>query len=214
MVIIGAKGFAKEVLEICYQQQELDNLFFFDNVSTDLPDHLYGRFKIIKNYEQLTAVFKTDNRYILGIGGTILRYKLAEQAKKCGGVLTTLISPFAHIGHFGVTIANGCTIMTGTIITNDVTIKKGVLINLDCTVGHDTTIGNYCELSPSVNISGGCQLGDFCTIGTGAILLPKVKLGTNVTVGAGAVVTKDVDDNALVVGIPAKKVKELNPIIL
>jgi acetyltransferase-like isoleucine patch superfamily enzyme len=42
--------------------------------------------------------------------------------------------------------------------------------------------------------------------------LPKVSIGSNVIVGAGSVVTKDVPDNVMVVGIPAKIVKELTPL--
>ncbi|MNG38364.1 Maltose O-acetyltransferase [compost metagenome] len=46
-------------------------------------------------------------------------------------------------------------------------------------------------------------------LGTNATVLPKVTIGKNVIVGAGAVVTKDVPDNSLVVGIPGKIIKEL-----
>ena len=40
MLIIGAKGLAKEVLEIFHQKNELDNLFFYDDISADVPDKI------------------------------------------------------------------------------------------------------------------------------------------------------------------------------
>ena len=47
-------------------------------------------------------------------------------------------------------------------------------------------------------------MDEMCLIGTGAVILPGVQLGKNVTVGAGAVVNKNVAANITVIGIPAK----------
>jgi len=207
MLIIGAKGLAKEVLEIFHQQNELKNIYFYDDVNADLPDKLYGQYPILKNTEQVSELFKKDNRFTIGIGNPVLRQKLYDKFIVLGGKFESSISPLAQIGHFGNSIGDGCNIMTGTIITNDITIGKGCLINLNSTIGHDCIIGEFVELSPAVNISGNCSIGNYCTIGTGAILLPKVKLGDGVTVGAGAVVTKDVEDGVTVVGVPAKIIK-------
>ena len=52
-----------------------------------------------------------------------------------------------------------------------------------------------------------CTIGNYSNIGTNATILPKIKIGKNVIVGAGTVVTKDVEDNAVVVGIPGKIIK-------
>ncbi len=50
-------------------------------------------------------------------------------------------------------------------------------------------------------------IGDNCYISTGVTILGPVKIGNNVTIGAGAVVTKDIPDNAVVTGVPAKIIK-------
>ncbi len=91
------------------------------------------------------------------------------------------------------------------------------------------TIGNRTMLGPNVQIytpvhpispeeRSGLQgrewatpisIGDDCWIGGAAIILPGVKIGNGVTVGAGAVVTKDVPDRVVVVGNPARIVKEI-----
>jgi acetyltransferase-like isoleucine patch superfamily enzyme len=49
-------------------------------------------------------------------------------------------------------------------------------------------------------------------IGSNATLLPNISIGNNVTIGAGSVVTKNIPDNCLVMGIPAKVIKELEPL--
>jgi sugar O-acyltransferase (sialic acid O-acetyltransferase NeuD family) len=203
MLIVGAKGFAKEVLEIFRQNNDIQNLLFFDDVTKDIEDSIFG-FKIIKSINLVELEFKNDPRFTLGIGNPKIRYMLFQKMISLGGEFTSTISTFAHIGHYDNIIENGCNIMTGVIITNSVKISKGVLLNINSNIGHDSEIGQFTEVSPGVSISGNCKIGEFCNIGTNATILPKVKVGKNVTIGAGAVVTKDVNDGETVVGIPAK----------
>lgn len=204
MLIIGAKGLAKEVLEIFNQKKELDNLFFYDDISTDLPEKLYGQFTILRSMQQLVELFKEDNKFTIGVGKPAVRKKMHDLFISSGGKLVSAISPFAQIGHYGTTISDGCIIMAGSVITNDVNIGMGCLINPNCTISHDSQVGNFVEISPGVQITGHCIVGDYCTIGTGAIILPKVKLGDHVIVGAGAVVKSNVSAGETVVGVPAK----------
>ena len=208
MLIVGAKGFAKEVLEVLHQSNDIDHLVFYDDVNLNIPTLLYDRFSIIQSFDEAKYFFETvEQRFTVGIGNPMLRQTLANKFITIGGKFTSTISPKADIGHYGNEIGIGCNIMSGTILTNDIKVSEGVLINLNCTVGHDCVIGKYVEMSPGVHISGNCQIGDFCNIGTNATILPRVKLGNNVTIGAGAVVTQDIPDNAVAVGIPAKVIK-------
>lgn len=174
---------------------------------------LYDKFPVLKTKEAARNYFKEfDKRFTIGIGNPILRKNMNTVFSDLGGILTSTISPFANIGNFGNELGEGCNIMTGTVITNDIKIGKGVLINLNCTIGHDTPVGDFVEMSPGVHISGNCKIGDFSILGTNSTVLPKVTIGKNVVVGAGCVVTKDVPDNSLVVGVPGKVVKELPPL--
>lgn len=73
-------------------------------------------------------------------------------------------------------------------------------------------IGKNCTCLPNVLLGKktpeskeeGFWIGDNCYIGTGVTILGPVHIGNNVTIGAGAVVTKDVPDNCTVAGVPAK----------
>lgn len=215
MLIVGAKGFAKEVLEVLYQLNDIENVVFYDDVSEDLPKQLYEHFDILRNAEEVEKYFQNvDNRFTIGIGGPILRKKMFDKFTALGGEFISTISPKATIGHFGNEIGNGSNVMTGTVITNDIHLGKGVLVNLNCTIGHDSSIGDFVEMSPGVHVSGNCKIGSYSNIGTNATILPKITIGENVIVGAGSVVTKDVPSNCLVVGVPAVIKKELEPLKL
>ncbi len=205
MLIVGAKGFAKEVLEILYQLNDLDNLSFYDDINIDISSKLYDKFAVLKNIKEASVFFKSvDNRFTIGIGNPLLRKGLYDKFKSMGGIFTSTISPKASIGNFGNSIGNGCNIMTGAVLTNDITIRKGTLVNLNCTIGHDSLIGEFVEISPGVHISGNCKIGNYTVIGTNATILPEISIGNNVIVAAGAVVTKNVSDNCMVAGVPAK----------
>jgi sugar O-acyltransferase (sialic acid O-acetyltransferase NeuD family) len=212
VIVIGAKGLAKEVLGVLIQHS-LANIYFFDNLSSDAPDKLYGKFPVLTSVDDAVRIFKETNdpSFTLGLGSPAHRLKLTKLLEEAGGVLTSAISKHAHIGSFGNSIEAGCTILDGAVITNGVTIGRGCLINPHVSISHDAHVGDFVEISPGVRLTGACEVGDFSVIGTNAVILPKVKIGQNVIIGAGAVVTKDVPDNSLVVGVPAQIKKVLPP---
>jgi sugar O-acyltransferase (sialic acid O-acetyltransferase NeuD family) len=208
MLIIGAKGFAKEVLEVCHQNGDDKSIAFYDDVNEDIGDVLYNQFPILHSIEQAKIYFETvDNQFTVGIGNPVLREKLTDKFIAIGGVLTSTISKFSEIGSFEVTIDEGANILSGVKISNSVSIGKCPLIYYNSLITHDVIIGNFVEISPGVTILGRAVVGNLVHIGAGAIILPNVTIGNNVVIGAGSVVTKNLPDNCVAVGIPAKIIK-------
>lgn len=213
MLVIGAKGFAKEVLEVLYDNNYQQPLYFYDDVNADVVGKLFGEYSILKSEADIKENFNQEGfDFTIGIGDPLLRKKLYDKFTALGGKITSVISKRATIGHFDNTIGYGANIMTGTVLTSSITIGLAPLINLNCTIGHDCKIGDFIEMSPGVHVSGNCTIGDYVTIGTNATILPKVTIGSNVIIGAGTVVTKSMPDNCVVVGIPGKVIKELDPL--
>lgn len=215
MVIIGNKGFAKEVLEVFHQLNELENIAFYDDVNEDIGDYLYGLFPILKNENDVKYFFSEfGNDFTIGIGNPELRYKLSERFISIGGHLTSSISNKAIIGSYEVKIGNGCNILDNAIFSNSASVGKGCIIYYNVTLTHDCEVGDFVELSPGATLLGSCKIGSFSQIGSNATILPRVKIGKNVIIGAGAVVTKDIPDNCVAFGSPAKVIRNLLPLSL
>ena len=80
----------------------------------------------------------------------------------------------------------------------------GVVLHRNCIIGENCVIGQGCTIGGRAGHGGPPIIGDNVYIGPGARLLGDFKIGNNVVIGANAVVIKDVPDNSVVAGVPAK----------
>jgi acetyltransferase-like isoleucine patch superfamily enzyme len=71
-------------------------------------------------------------------------------------------------------------------------------------LSHETRIGECVQFCVGATIGGGVTVGDFCFLGPGSVVYPRVTIGRNVSIGANAVVDKDVPDDVVVTGNPAQ----------
>jgi sugar O-acyltransferase (sialic acid O-acetyltransferase NeuD family) len=204
VIIIGAKGFAKEVLEILIQNQYAEEIFFYDDVNENAPDYLFEKFKVLKSESEISTVFKTNSKFTIGIGNPKLREMLCRKFEALGGELHSTISEHSFIGSYDISISNGCNILPTSVISNSVKIGKGCIVYYKVALTHDCVIGDFVELSPGATILGRVEIGNYCQIGSNATILPGVKIGDNVVIGAGALVNKDIPSDSLAYGVPAK----------
>lgn len=205
MIIIGAGGFAKELLEVCNENELLGELHFYDDVNADQPDKLYDRFPILKTEAELASFFENKSKHFaLGLGTPQLREQMANRMKIMGGVLSSIISQKAHISTFDVHIGEGATILHNATIANGCTIGIGTLLYHNVQITHDCIVGDFVELSPGATLLGKVSIGNNVQIGANATVLPGVSIGDNVIIGAGSVVTKNISNNSIVKGAPAK----------
>ena len=203
MLIVGAGGHALEVLDELNRQNVLDNLCFYDD--KNLVNIFQKNFKILNSEKAVISQYQKCFTFILGIGNPILRKSLTSRFEKLGGKLKGVISISSIIGKFNVNIDQGVDIMSNANISSNVCIGKGTLINRSVIIHHDCSIGEYCEIAPGAILLGNVQVGEMSFIGAGAIILPNIKIGSNCIIAAGAVLTKDICDNIVVKGLPAKE---------
>lgn len=117
--------------------------------------------------------------------GKLLKFVYLHYQLKCGADISreATIGPGFYIGHFG-----------GIVIGPD------VVLGSNCNISQGVTLG----AAAKAGRRGSPVVGDNCYFGAGAKVIGPIRIGNNVAVGANAVVTADVPDNATVVGIPAR----------
>lgn len=114
-----------------------------------------------------------------------------------------------------VILGENVSIWYGAVLRGDsgtITIGEGSNIQDNCICHEETTLGRFCTVGHGA-ILHGCTVGDGCLIGMGSILLDGARLGDGCLVGAGAVVTgkTDAPNGSVLLGNPAKIVKQLTP---
>lgn len=209
MLIFGAGGHAKEILDILEKNNYQGEIFFFDDITKTIPSKLYNKYLIINSLEKLLEMNLADKKLVLGIGNPHLRYLISKKFKELDFELYSIVSNFALISNYNVILGSGLNIMHNVFISNDVEIGEGTLINNRCNIHHNVKIGKFCEISPNVCITGNVLVGEFTSIGASAVIIPKIKIGKNCIIGAGSVVNRDIPDNSVAVGSPASVIKEV-----
>lgn len=108
--------------------------------------------------------------------------------------------------NYNTSIGHNTKIMDNSHITGNMKIGNHVFISVLVATTNDNTMGReeYNE-----NHVCGAEIEDYVTVGAAANILPNVRVGRNSIVGAGALVTKDVPENKVVMGIPAKVVRDV-----
>jgi sugar O-acyltransferase (sialic acid O-acetyltransferase NeuD family) len=101
-------------------------------------------------------------------------------------------------------IGPGSQILAQAAVAVEAELGEGCIINTAATVDHECRCGNGVHVCPGAHLAGLVVLEDYVMVGTGAVILPRVRVGAGAVIGAGAVVRKDVPPGACVVGNPAR----------
>jgi len=205
--VLGCGGFAREVMwalseaHVHEDGRRIAVKGFIDREPN--PDGLHGF--------PVWSLDQADRELhlICGIGGMpeIKQRVVREAAAQGFRFLPGAVHDSVRIGP-NVTLGAGTIVCAGHIITVALTIGTHVAVNLDGTISHDTVIDHWCTLSPGVHVSGRVTLGEAVYAGTGASIIEGITVRPYAVIGAGAVVTNEVPESSLVVGVPAK-VKKL-----
>ena len=141
--------------------------------------------------------------YDVEIGENTLVGDGASIREQCRIGSNCIISRYVTI-NYSTTIGNGTKIMDLTHITGKCKIGSNVFVGPSVASANDNAIG---KLEYEDSRIKGATIEDGASIGIGVVLLPNTTIGENAVVGAGSVVTKNVPESAVVMGIPAKVIR-------
>lgn len=119
--------------------------------------------------------------------------------------------PIKYARHIGVRVGDNCRLINVSFSSEPYLITLGNHVSATATrfETHDGGVWAIRHDAPKIDIVKPIKVGNNVFIGYGAVLLPGVTVGNNVVIGAYAVVSKDIPDNSIAVGIPAKVIKSL-----
>lgn len=202
IVIVGCGGFGREALALI-NQNFYEPIGFIDqnpNAFSQSGYPIIGDDRIIPTL----AIKKIATSICIALGNPAKRAKIFQLSEKYGLDIPSIAHPSSIIlssSH----ISDGTIVYPNVVVMNDCTIGKGVLLNTNVTIGHDVTVGNFCNINPGARLAGRITIGEGAFIGIGATIIENITVGAGATIGAGSVVIRDVPENSIVYGVPARE---------
>lgn len=206
--IFGASGLGTEFrgLANVIQKREhrWDDIVFVDDDPQKKGTYLNDK-PVYSLDEALRRYKKDEIEFIVAIGEPVVKELVFNRLVDEGCQLTTIIHPdLLEVAPEGAVIGKGVLIHKRSAIPPNSRIGNGALIQAMAIMGHDVVVGDFSTVSSFAFIGGDTVIGRHTYIGPSSCLRNGLHIGDNVIVGMGSVVTKDIPDNAVVYGNPAK----------
>lgn len=211
MVIWGGTGHAGVVREALDPQRWRISAIFdrrpipspFDDiplfVGTDGFVHWLQAQGDMESISGAVAIGGTDGRSRLQMADLFRSYEL---------LLPSIIHRTAFVAATA-TYGEGCQVLALAAVCANAKLGCSVIVNTAASIDHDCVVGDGVHIAPGARLAGEVVIEECAFIGTGAIILPRLHIGQGAIIGAGAVVTRDVPDNAIVIGNPARNIRDI-----
>lgn len=208
IVIIGAGGHAKVVIDIILQREKIlnDNLIIKGILDDTFKENEEKKIFGIPIVGKINKILELPSNiyYIIAIGNNGIRKKIVQNYEKIKYI--TLIHPKAIIGE-NVKIGVGTVLMAGSIINSYTKIGNHCIINTGSIIEHDNIIEDYVHISPNVTLCGEVVIKKESWIGASAVIIQGITVGYNSIIGAGTVVIKSIPNFCTAINNPAKIIK-------
>lgn len=204
--IYGAHGLAQEVNIIATKINEIEHrwteIIYIDDINNlkEIDGQRVMRINdIVKLYEELEVT--------IAVGEPMLRNKLYERVKALNISLPILVHPGVYIDTT-TKLGRGVTICEGVTITCNVSIGDNTFVHPHAVIGHDIKVGKHCVIGSNSQIGGASVLGDNVYMGFLSGVKEKISIGNDVICSAGAIVFRNLPDNVIAMGNPARIIRK------
>ncbi len=200
LIIFGASGHAKVVIDIVERQQVYAIAGLADDNTSLRGTTLHG-YSVIGNRTELLEEIPPQGEVfaIVAIGDNETRQSIASWLLAEGYSLGIAIDPSAQLSP-SARVEAGSVVMPGCVLNADTAIGRNCIINTAASVDHDCRVGEGVHIAPGARLCGGVSVGEGTLLGVGSVVIPGIRIGRKVIVGAGVSVTEDVPDSATVIG--------------
>ena len=210
IIVIGAGGCALEVLGIIEHINQVSaewNILGIVDDNPELKGSSVCKYPVLGSTDVLNI--RSGEIYaVCGIGKPSIREKIPEKISNPDILFPVLIDPSAVIAD-DAELGEGVVIGAGVLCEKKCKIGNQVMVNSHSIVGHESVINNYSMVHLGSNIAGHVEIGECCEIGMGTNIIQQLKIGAHSMSGAGSVIVRDVPENCLVAGVPAKILREI-----
>ena len=204
LIILGAGGFGREIVEYVRDLQAAGSPYAFAGFLDDRADALRkaGSIDPILGTTHDAGSFP-DAHFVIAVGEPATRALLAARLQQVEATLARIIHPTAQVSP-SARIGDGTIICPFAFLSTDAVIGRNVAVNVFATIGHDAAVGDDSVISPYSAVLGNAHLEQRCFTGTHASITPGVRIGADSKVAAGSVATLDLPPGSLAAGNPAR----------
>lgn len=212
IVIIGGGNHAQYSIDIIEKEGKYNIVGVIDSIK-EIGEDVYG-YKVIGRQQDLERLGHQYNfsSGIITVGDNYIRYKIYKDIiTTCPGfTFVNAIHPSVLIGNH-VFLGCGIIAMAGVIINPGATIGDFAFFATGAQIEHDCTIGHFASVSAGSVLGGHVHVSNFAAVTLGVTIVDRVKIGHNSVIGSASLVTKDIPDNVVAYGQPAKVIRSREP---
>jgi sugar O-acyltransferase (sialic acid O-acetyltransferase NeuD family) len=203
VLIVGAGAQGRIVADVLFaseQESGASPIGFIDD-RVDAGGAGVRRLPLLGSTAALAAI--PHDAIVVAVGDNAARERLSLALEAAGERIVTARHPFTSIGR-DAGIGPGCMISAGAVVTAGVQLGRGVLVNTSATIDHDSLVADFAHVAVGATVGGGTVIGARTLVGLGANVMTGRRIGADCVIGAGALVTRDLPDNVVAVGVPAR----------